>query len=134
MNNRLLIRCALMYVNPMKFGSLSTVLTRRHIYTSCGCLKQSQISDDINDDINNTPMMDCSQMLKMLKRKTFINIMGVTMNCPTKLAEDIWFENPQFKEKAPNDIKLNVNLLTLKGVRKSVILDNPSLLAVKKGW
>lgn len=106
-------------------------LTR--ISSSYFCLKQSHRSLN-TDDLRNIPSYYASEQMKKLSKGRFVNFLKKKLNCSSELATDICFIYPEFTERTLQEVSMNMDLLILKGVPQSLILDNPWLLTLSPGW
>lgn len=126
--HRLLIRHGTMYLNRTKLGTKTTQLTR-HI-SSFGCMKHIQITDDWSD----TPTYGDKHLTQRLTKRCFKDFLEQELSCPSKQAAEICLTYPEFSERTLKIIKRNLDFLTLNGVTKPSIVDNPWMLTLANGW
>ncbi|KAG4074761.1 hypothetical protein HA402_006400 [Bradysia odoriphaga] len=127
---RLLINSGTMFQKPIKWTARPNDLTKT-IYLSFShfgpMYKKIKDSDDDSKSISYTESFG-----KPLKRNIFEKYLKTTLNCPVKVATDIWLAYPVLGERFLNDLDKNVNILTEEGVSTKAILDNPLLLSLSE--
>lgn len=114
--HRSLFRCVRVYLN------------QNNSFKQC---HRSLITND-PDDLSEIPLYHETPHRRLTKAR-FLDFLTTKLLCPPERAKQICTNYPKFSERTLQEVRKNLNFLTLRGVTLALILDNPWMMTFNHG-